>query len=250
MKIIIDGLATEYKDEGQGRVLLFLHGWKDSLHTFDQLTPYFSKDFRVIRLDLPGFGNTEMAKGTWELEDYINFVGLFIDKLDLQAYTLVGHSLGGRIVVKGVAEGKLKPAKIVLIGAAGIAKRKTFKNYFFKIIAKIGKTVTYIPPFYFFRDTLKKKFYGSIGSDYLNAGVLKSTFQNIIKEDLVKYAKKIQTPALLIWGREDTETPVTDGYRYKDLIKDSEIKVLEDCGHFVHKEKPKEIAQYIRDFIC
>ncbi len=249
MKIIVDGLATEYTDEGSGKVLLFLHGWKDSLHTFDQLTPYFSNDFRVIRLDLPGFGNTEMPQETWELEDYINFLRLFIDKLDIEVYALVGHSLGGRIIVKGVATEQLKPAKIVLIASAGIAKRKTFKNYFFKVIAKIGKTLTYVPPFYFFRDILKKKFYGSIGSDYLNAGVLKPTFQKIIKEDLVEYAKKIKIPTLLLWGLSDTETPVTDGCRYQELIKDSEIKVLEG-GHFVHKEKPKEIAQYIRDFIC
>lgn len=249
MKIIVDNLATEYKDEGTGKVLLFLHGWKDSLSSFDPLVEPLSKEYRIIRLDLPGFGKTEMPKGDWDLESYINFVSSFIYKLDLLVYALAGHSFGGRIIIKGIAQGKLKSEKIILIGSAGIAKRKTFKNYFFKVLAKIGKVVTYIPPFYFYRDILKKKLYGFVGSDYFKTGVLKNTFLKVIQEDLGGYAKKINIPALLIWGANDTETPASDGHRLNGMIKDSKLVVIENAGHFVHKEKSEEVVELMRKFL-
>ena len=62
MKIIVKNLAIEYRDEGTGPVALFLHGWKDNLHTFDPLMPFLSDKLRIIRLDLPGFGESEISK--------------------------------------------------------------------------------------------------------------------------------------------------------------------------------------------
>ena len=249
MKIIVDNLATEYKDEGAGKVLLFLHGWKDSLESFDQIIPSLASEYRVIRLDLPGFGKTALPKETWDLDNYINFVNSFIIKLNISPYALIGHSFGGRIIIKGVSDEKLKSEKIVLIGSAGIAKRKTLKNYFFTVIAKIGKLVTYIPPFYFYRNIFKKKLYSFVGSDYFNTGALKNTFLKVIKEDLSEYAKKINTPTILIWGIDDTETPVTDGERLSGMIKGSRIEKIENAGHFVHKQKSTEVAKLIKEFL-
>jgi pimeloyl-ACP methyl ester carboxylesterase len=249
MKIIVQNLATEYLDEGKGKVALFLHGWQDNLHTFDSLASLLSPTLRIIRLDLPGFGNSETPKEIWDLNNYIQFVKDFIQKLDIQVYAIVGHSFGGRITIKGESTKKFQTQKIILICSAGITKNHTFNNLVFKLLTKIGGLITYIPPLIFWREEIRKKIYNFIGSDYLNTGKLKEIFLKIISEDLSASAKKILTPTLLIWGENDTEILLSDGKQLAGLIPNSKLKVISGAGHFVHKEKPQEIAKLAQEFL-
>lgn len=248
MKIIVKNLSVEYRDEGRGPVILFLHGWMDSLHTFDRLISEFGTAWRVVRVDLPGFGQSEMPKKAWDLYNYTQFVKDFIDKLNIQADVLIGHSFGGKIIIKGIAENVISAKKIVLIASAGIAKTNAFKISF-KILAKIGKVLSLIPPLVFWRGKLRQKLYEQTESDYLKTGALKETFLKIIAEDLETAAGLIKTPALLIWGRCDQETPLADGEHLSKLIHGSKLKIIADAGHFVHQEKPKEAAQLIKNFL-
>lgn len=250
MKVIVQNLATEYLDEGSGPILLLLHGWQDNLHTFDALTVQLSQQFRVIRLDMPGFGKTEAAKDAWNLSDYIQFVHDFIIKLNLNITALLGHSFGGRVIIKGLATNKLQANKVVLIGSAGIAKTKTLRTTATRIITKLGSAVMYIPPLLFWRKQLRKKLYQFIGSDYLNAGHLQATFLKVINEDLSVFAAKIKQPTLLIWGANDSATPLTDGQRLHTLISQSRLQVLPNAGHFVHQEKSSEVINMIKAFLC
>ena len=249
MKTIVNNLAVEYMDQGQGPVILMLHGWKDTLHTFDAVAPILLDRCRVVRLDLPGFGGSDLPPGPWKLDDYAAFVKAFCEKLQFPIDTLVGHSLGGRITIKGVASGTLTPRAIVLISSAGIAKRVTVRNIFLRIVAKVGKAVTAVWPMSLFRHPLRRKLYENIGSDYFAAGALKDTFLNIIKEDLESAASSITIPALLIWGREDTTTPLEDGKRLQTLIKGSRLEIIDGAGHFVHRERSNHVAHTINQFV-
>ena len=120
MKVIVNNLAIEYEDEGSGPVLLFLHGWQDSLHTFDAISDDLKKNYRIIRLDLPGFGKSDLPKTVWSISDYVSFVNDFIKKINLSVYALVGHSFGGRIILKGSGQRKIESEKNILISSAGI----------------------------------------------------------------------------------------------------------------------------------
>src|SRR3989344_7345008 len=113
MKVIVDGLATEYKDEGSGPALLMLHGWMDTLSSFDAITKGLADSHRIVRLDLPGFGGTEAPPDTWYISDFVSFVQHFIQKIGLDSYVLLGHSFGGRISIKGVGTGVLQPSRLV-----------------------------------------------------------------------------------------------------------------------------------------
>ncbi len=249
MKIIIQNLAVEYQDDGVGKVILFLHGWQDDLHAFDVLAAFLSQKNRIVRLDFPGFGRSETPAEAWDLDDYVRFVSDFIKKLDIQVDVLVGHSFGGRIVMKGIAMEKLRARKLVLIGSAGIARRRTIRNMILWVLAKLGWLIISVPPLVFWREKIRKQAYGLIGSDYSDAGMLKETFLNIISENLGEYAKKITIPTLLIWGADDTETPLFDGERLSRLIHNSKLKVIDGAGHFVHREKPEEVAHLIQQFL-
>lgn len=248
MKIIIQNLAIEYQDEGAGPVVLMLHGWKDSLKTFDALARELSASHRVVRVDLPGFGGSEIPKETWNISRYVEFVGEFISKLNLQVDTLVGHSFGGRITIRGVGSGALEPKRIILISAAGLANRRTIRNSILSAIGSIGKILTTIPPLSFWRYQLRRALYESIGSDYFAAGALKDTFVQVVEEDLSSYAKKIFIPTLLIWGSRDQSTPLDQGRRANELISSSKLYVIEG-GHFIHQDNSPGVSQLIKSFI-
>lgn len=248
MKIVVQDIAVEYANEGKGPTVVFLHGWQDNLHTFDGLVRRLADSRRIIRLDLPGFGESESPKTAWDLDNYVRFTVDFINKLNIQVDVLVGHSFGGRIAIKGVAAGIIKTNKIILIASAGIAKKNLLRNSVLKILAKIIGLATYIPPLVFWREKIRVKLYTVIGSDYSRAGALKETFLRIVGEDLVSSAGKIAKPTLLIWGSDDTETPLSDGKRLSKLIHNSKLKVISGAGHLIHREKPEEVAALIKNF--
>lgn len=248
MKIIVQNLVTEYQDEGTGEVMLFLHGWQDNLHTFDLIAPLLLPIGRIVRLDLPGFGKSETPKEDWGMDEYVRFVSDFIQKLNLHVNTIVGHSFGGRIIIKGVATKNLQARKIILIASAGIANNRNARTVILKVITKICGLIIPISPLRFWREKLRRKMYRSIGSDYLDTGALRGTFLKIISEDLSACAKKISMPTLLIWGENDSETPLSDAKRLSQMIRGSALKILHGAGHFVQRDSYGEVAKLIRDF--
>ena len=249
MKIIVQNIATTYTDRGTGPVILCLHGWKDSLRTFDSLEPALLKKGRVIALDLPGFGETGNPPEAWQVSDYVRFVADFLKKIDVETEYLVGHSFGGRLIIKGVGEGLLKARKIILIAAAGVVTEKTIYTRASKIIFRILGWILKVPPFSFVRSFVRKIFYTAIGSDYFNAGALQETFIKIIAEDLSDFARRITVPTLLIWGEHDKATSIKLGKALNSMIRDSRLEVFADAGHFVHHEKSVEVSNLIENFL-
>lgn len=248
MKIIVKGLAAEYADEGTGPVMLMLHGWKDTLHTFDAITAQLSDHYRIVRLDMPGFGESDMPDPTWRLDDYVDFVEAFVGKLNLQVDTLVGHSFGGRVIIKGVSRNVFAPRRIVLIAAAGVAERKAGRGALLKMVAKVGKLAT-LPLPLGMRQKIRRRLYTSIGSDYHASGRLKDIFLNVVEENLTACAPVITMPTLLIWGERDTQTPLSDGKKLHHLIRGSRIETISGATHFVHQEHPTRVASLMRSFL-
>ncbi len=249
MKTIVQNLAVEYTDEGSGPVILMLHGWKDSLHSFDAFAPELSKTHRVVRLDMPGFGQSDMPKGTWGVSEYVEFVKSFIAKLGLEVDVILGHSFGGRVILKGVGSGVLHANKVILIAAAGLGRKKKPINYVFVALGKVGRALTLVPPLSLWRTQLRRKIYTALGSDYFAAGALKHTFVKILKENLREYAMRIAIPTLIVWGEHDVSTPLWQGKLAHELIEDSQFIVIKDAGHFVHHEKKDEVLELIKKFI-
>ncbi len=247
-KILVNNLPTAYLDEGEGSVILMLHGWRRTLSDFDGIATILKNNYRIIRIDLPGFGETEKSSQAWDLGDYIDFLDAFINKLEIKPDVIVGHSFGGRIIIKGIASGKLKAKKIVLISAAGV-KVDTLRKKLFLFLAKIGDVISYIPPLIFVRRKLKNKFYKIIGSDYLESGNMKEIFKAVVDENLAPLAAKIKCDALLIWGEKDMQTPLKDGQLLHSLIASSRLEVLQNTGHFVQIEEAQKVAGIIGDFV-
>lgn len=250
MKIIVENISVEYEKSGKGKLALLLHGWGDSLHTFDLLCSELEKKFSIVRLDLPGFGASEMPPTAWGVEDYAQFVKDFCRKLHLEPQYIIGHSLGGRIAIKICSQKLLNPQKLILLASAGIRESNSARNRSYATVAKIGKVALSLPGLKRYQKAARSKLYKTAGTqDYLVSGPLKETFVKVIHEDLRDDAVQIEQSTLLLYGEQDTETPVHYGKLLHNLIPKSELDVITSASHFMHQEKPQVIVKAIENFL-
>lgn len=253
MKTIVNNQLVEYVISGREhkKTVLLLHGWGMNLRAFDQLADDLAKNYQVIRFDFPGFGSSPKPADNWGVTEYAHLTGALLEKLKVQdLYAVVGHSFGGRVIIKSQTLKTFTPEKTILIGAAGIKPKMAFKRKALKVVAKSGNAVMSLPGLRSKRAAIQRRFYTSIGSeDYLNADAMKQIFLNTINEDLSKELPNITQPTLLIWGENDTETPVSDARYMNEHIKDSELHILPDAGHFVYTEAYPEVKRLIEGFL-
>lgn len=249
MQVVVNGQLINYAESGKGKNILFLHGWGSDLTSFNQLAQELSNKYRTIQIDLPGFGGSPPPDKPWHVYDYSELIKDFLEKIKVKKLeAIVGHSMGGRIAIKAVAEGQVKPNKLVLIGSAGISVSKSWRNKILFVMAKFAKVVTSPLPTRIV-ERLKSRLYRKIGSDYHDAGVLRPTFLNLIGEDLREDAGKIQVPTLLIYGKLDTETPVQYGRTYNNIIHHSHLEVIDEAGHYAHHDALAKTTDLIRKFL-
>lgn len=252
MKILVEGQLLEYDDKGKGRVVILLHGWGMSLATFDGLAEHLSAKFRVIRLDFPGFGASPRPSDDWGVEEYSKLLSLFIDKLKLgNIYAIAGHSFGGRVIIKGIAHELLSPDKVILIGAAGIKPSRTFKQVALKAVAKTGKALTSLPGINKVQPILRRKLYDAARStDYLDAKDMQKIFLNVINEDLLSYISAVLQPTLLVWGEDDTETPIQDAHIMLENLPNAKLITVKNAGHFVYLDNPEIVTKEMDEFLA
>lgn len=246
-KIIVQDLALAYKDEGKGPTVVMLHGWGADLSSFEVLAGMLTPSYRVIRLDLPGFGDSEQPLSDWHIADYANCVAAFLQKLGVsKVHALLGHSFGGRISIKAVGTGLITPEHVVLVGSAGVRQSQTLRNRVYKAVAKTGKAVTSLPGLSALQPRLRKALYTSAGStDYLQAGTMKQIFLHTINEDLQADAANITVPTILIWGKNDTETTLAQGEKLASCIPNARLFSIEGAGHYAFIDEPQKVADYI-----
>lgn len=247
--IIVDNLNINFCQSNSLDVkntLVFLHGWGSNALVFKNV---FEKCDSFIALDLPGFGKSDFPETAWNVSDYAIFFRNFLEKLEIKNPILAGHSFGGSIAIKhNVKCGASK--KNILIGTSGFRKRPK-KLLLYKVGAKIFKIVFSFPGLNLLKNKAREKFYESIGSaDYINSGKLKETYKKIISEDLSDDMKKVSAETILIWGENDAETPLEDGKKINNLIKNSKLFVIKNAGHYVFFDQPEEFNKIFHKEIC
>ncbi|CAN5396452.1 alpha/beta hydrolase [soil metagenome] len=251
MNVLVDGQLINYSDEGEGKVIVLLHGWGSKYSTFDDIALHLKKKFRVIRLDFPGFGASPKPSDVWGVSDYANLTSQFLKKIKASdVYAIIGHSFGGRVIIKGIAEELLSAEKVILMDAAGLKPSKTVRKSLYTSIAKIGKATTSLPLLKTLRPVLRKKLYSAIGStDYLNANEMQQIFLNTISEDLMQYVHHITQPTLLLWGQNDTETPVSDAQKMLRELNKGKLAIIPNAGHFVYVDAFDQVTQELDRFL-
>lgn len=253
IEVIIDDLKINYIKKGTGKTVLILPGWGTVINTYNVLINSISNYANVICLDMPGFGNSEEPKESWNLDNYIDFVIKFIESQNITELDVIGHSNGGRIIIKLMSNKnlKFKIDKLVLIGSAGIVHKKTFKQKikirlfkFCKGFAKL-KLINALFP-----NLLEhvKNYFGS--ADYKNASpIMKETMVKLINEDVREFLPNIKIPTLLIWGENDKATPIEDAELMEKQIPDVGLIRIKGCSHYVFLENPAYVNIIITNFL-
>ncbi|MCL2451854.1 alpha/beta hydrolase [Candidatus Saccharibacteria bacterium] len=245
MQVIVDDLMTEYLRLGRedAPVVLMLPGWKASVADFAKLMKDQTNDFDVVALDFPGFGTTQTPGRAWTVQDYTDFVAKFIEKLGLKKiHAIIGHSFGGRIMLDGCARGQLNAKKLVFIDSAGVKPKVSMRNRIIRTAAKLARV---------FPEEFRTKIGRRFGSEDYKAtsGVMRDTFRQIVNLDLTPEMCQIKQPTLLIWGADDTYTPLSDAEIFADKIPQAKLEIVEGAGHYAFLDQPEKVAKLIREFL-
>ena len=251
MFVEINGIKTHYTDEGEGKPVVLMHGWGSSLDAFVGIRQSLCGFCRVIALDFPGFGKSDMIAEPWDVSDYVAFFVRFLEELQIENPVLIGHSFGGRVILKSVGSGLVNADKIVLIDSAGVKHKRSLRA---KCRIAAFKTVKWFLLLPGIRKvsagTLEKarRHFGS--ADYNSAPVvLRQTLVKVVNEDLCEYMPNIACPTLLIWGDQDTDTPLSDAKVMESKIPDSGLCVIKGAGHFSFIQSPFEVNAILNSFL-
>ena len=229
--------------------ILILPGWGNTRTTFTNIINFF-KDNTIYIIDYPGFGNSPIPEKELTIYDYTNLVRDFLDEMQIKNPIIIAHSFGGRIATLLTGYYKEKIDKIIMIDAASIKPRKSIKVLIKQTTYKVLKKLTYLLPKLkqeYYRQKLLKIF-GS--TDYQNLpNNMHKTFKNIVNENLIYYLKNIESETLLLWGKLDKDTPLKDGYKMNNLIKNSALIIFPKGNHFSYLQYPYLTNKIIFEFI-
>ncbi len=251
MNINIDGLNIKYTDEGSGQAVLLLHGWNSSYTVYNGIINLLKSRYRVVALNFPGCDGSDTMENPWTLDDYCNFVLKFMKALNIENPIMFGHSHGGRVTLKMAATGMVNPPKIVLLDSAGLIPKKSFKQKFRAKSFKVIKWCLTLPIIKKFSSGLLDKARAYYGSADYNAApeVLRKTLVSLVNTDLRDIISNITAPTLLIWGENDTATPLSDAKIIESKIKDCGLCVIKGTGHYSFCERPFEAQAIINSFL-
>lgn len=253
MEIVVDGYKINYRITGEGEeTVVILQGWGTEFSVYDSVAACISSQYRVLQFDLPGFGASEEPREAWDVDAYADFFLKLMDALKIKKAVLLGHSYGGRVIIKLASREALplEISRIVLVDSAGILPKRTLRQKMKIRRYKILKKLVNLKLVYKICPELIDEWKSKQGSeDYRNATpMMRQCMVKAVNEDLTELLPKIRQETLLIWGDMDTATPITDAKLMEERIPDVGLAVIPGTGHFCFLEKPGQFAGIMRSY--
>lgn len=234
-------------DEGQGEVLLLLHGLFGALSNWNGVVDRFRDRYRVL---IPLLPINEMPLKQAGLEGLVDFVKEFVDWQELERITLMGNSLGGHLALMYTLKQPQKVIRLILTGSSGL-----FENSMGGSFPKRGD-------YQYIKERVEYTFYDprTISKDYVDevfettksipkamriVAIAKSAQRNNMALDI----PIIKIPALLIWGLNDTITPPMVAHEFNRLIPNSTLRFIDKCCHAPMMEHPEKFNDLIEEYL-
>lgn len=248
-----------YETYGRGRPVLLLHGWLGSWNLWRDTIAVLGKEFRTYALDFYGFGESGASSNdAYKVENYVELVNQFMDKLGIVKAPLIGHSMGGTVSLSMAIRHPEKVVKVCVVGSPinGNSLNFLLKMSGYPIIARIF----WISPF------LLRVFLGAYSYLMANDGrrmskmiskdvsqiTVNSFFQSIgtLREtDLRQRLSEVRVPVTGIYGRKDIIVDPKQNEVLKQGIPGAEILWYPDAGHFPMIDTPDRFIDHLRAFL-
>lgn len=260
-----EGAEIHYTDEGQGPTMLMVHGFGGNFTNFDSLAAIMKGDYRVVRVDLPGFGLSDLPPQHDSVSVlYHRFFDFFLDTLHIDSLYLVGNSLGGWVSWELAANRPEKVKGLVLLASAGYEINKVKEN-----IGRIDllgnafaqKLLERGLPLSFSQNNAHRllspsgrqnpeevRLNNAIVNREGNITNMISLGNSGVEPDTAKITK-VACPTLVIWGKNDVIIPWEHSAKFKRDIPHSTIIVYDTCGHIPQIELPRRVARDISQFL-
>jgi pimeloyl-ACP methyl ester carboxylesterase len=237
----------EYVSEGNGKVLLLLHGLFGALSNWGDVLKVFSRKYRVVIPLMPIYVKTQVGASLEAMQDYVRG---FMEYMQIDRCSLLGNSLGGHIALMYALKYPQQVETLVLTGSSGL-----FESGMGSTFPKRGsyqyvkERVEYT--FYSAKTATKElidEVYTIVNDNYRTLRVLRiarSAQRHNMRKDIVR----IQPPTLLVWGLNDNITPPHVGHEFHKLIPNSELRFIDHCGHAPMMEQPQEFNRLVEEFL-
>jgi pimeloyl-ACP methyl ester carboxylesterase len=237
----------KYIDEGQGDILLLLHGLFGALSNWEGVVKHFSKKYRVVIPMMPIY---EMPLKESSVEGLVKYIERFVDFKNLSDLTLLGNSLGGHIALIYALNNPENVRRMVLTGSSGLfedsmggsfPKRGNYEYIKERVI------YTFYDPNSATKELIDEVF--DITNNNQKCLRIINIARSAQRHNLAKDLPKIEVPTLLIWGLNDTITPPEVAHEFQRLLPNAELKFIDKCCHAAMMEHPDKFNVYLESFL-
>ncbi len=242
-----EGKFNYIETGGQGPNLMLLHGLFGALSNFEGIVREFSKNFNVIVPILPIY---ELPLLKASISGLVEYVVDFVHHKNLSSLNVLGNSLGGHIALLYTLQEMDRIKSLTLTGSSGLFE------------SGMGSTFPKRGDYEFIRKKTEETFYNpevatkelvdevyDIVNDRGKAIRVISTAKSAIRHNMGDKLHRITVPTLLIWGEEDSITPPFVAEKFKELIPNSQLHFLKNCGHAPMMEKSGEFNAILMAFL-
>ena len=269
--ITVQGNKICYYEQGQGNVILLLHGWPQTSYTWRKVIPILSKENRVVAIDLPGTGYSEPTL-TYNTKSIANIINGVTFKLGIKAFHLVGHDVGAWVSATYALlyEEQLKTLTLVDAGIPGLIDPSLFVpenadkiwQFYFNQIETLpeelvkGNEKTYLSWFFtkksFIKSAINKKdlkvyYKANKGMERLKNGFNYYRAFSESSEANIQLKKKLRIPVLAIGGSHAVGFGV--GKSVESITTNLKSVSINNCGHYIPEEKPIELSRMILELV-
>jgi pimeloyl-ACP methyl ester carboxylesterase len=263
--IQVAGVRLHIRDTGprDGPAVLLIHGFGSSLHTWEAWASLLENRFRVVALDLPGFGLTGPdPTGDYSDERSVAVLVALLDRLGIGQAAVVGSSMGGRIAWRFAAAEPARVSKLVLMAPDGFASFGREYGRTPERLPWLMRLLPYTAPKSLLERTMRNAYAvpgtltDAVVERYqamlLAPGVRRAILDRVLQTRLLQpepILATIRAPVLLLWGERDGAVPATHAADYERALPDARIVILPGIGHVPMEEAPEASAQALRAFL-
>ena len=271
-----DGTRIHFRDEGKSEkpTIILLHGFNGSLFNFERLVPLLADDFRLISIDLPGFGLTgATVVGDYTTEGFMDAITKLTGELGVKNFSIAGNSMGGGVAWRYALEYPEKVENLILLASSGVGTKEDIKRFeereknrpfVWRLLdsAALKNFLNYYTPKFFATEALKRSVFDQKYANYEHAMqfhdlVLLEGSRNAILSMTMggrramygpEALSAIVAPTLVIHGEEDNIINVKRSFIFKEKIKNVTFKIYPKIGHLPMYEDPVRTASDIKEF--